>query len=89
MMPSSNRTWLAAAAALVCFAPAGCMTHDMGGDWRMGAATDHNIAQHAVREVDAPNMEGVEGGAGGRSGAPVKVLRDEGAKALRTEGTGG
>ncbi len=86
MTPSAARVPVA---ALLSLALSGCMTHDLGTDWRMGVATEHNIAQQAVRETDEVNLEGVEGGAGGRGGAPVKALREEGAKALRTEETGG
>ncbi len=71
----------AASFALLHLAGA-CSSHDFGNARLLGAATDHNMQLQAIREIDAPNLKGVEGGEGGRAGEPIRRLRDGKAEEL-------
>ena len=55
---------------------AGCASHDFGNVELLGAASDHNLRLQSIRDVDAPNLKGVEGGEGGRAAAPIERLRE-------------
>lgn len=61
---------------LALLSAAGCVSHDYANTELLGAATQHNMALQSVRELDAPNMQGVDGGHGGRAGQPVSKLRN-------------
>lgn len=61
--------------ALGLFALAGCASTPPS----FGEATRNNVAVQTVRHPDDPRPAGpVDGGVGGRAGAPVEALRDAG-----------
>ncbi|NBC20265.1 MAG: hypothetical protein GVY06_04340 [Alphaproteobacteria bacterium] len=76
---------LALVAALI--PAAGCASRETANVAILGAASEHNLRQQAIRPLDALNMKGVEGGSGGRAGQAVAALRDGKSEDLQPMGT--
>lgn len=79
-MTRNDRTIVVSLAVLL--SAGACASHDFGNVEQLGAATDHNMQLQAIRDLDEPNLKGVEGGEGGRAGEPVRRLREGKAEEL-------
>lgn len=68
------------AAALLTVTLAGCASHDYRDVEILGAATEHNIQMHSVRDVTLPNKKVGDGGQGSTGANAVAALRGPSSK---------